>query len=235
MKLEKSPKTMAKLFDTIAQRYDFLNDVITLFGIRKTRKFAVRLSEFSRTQKALDLATGTGDFAFLLYKSGGNNSSVIGVDISKKMLAIARIRSKKYGYGDKIKFIQNDINNLFFPANQFDVCTISFGIRNVPNSAIALKEILRVAKSGGKLVIIEITPPTKRFNRYVTSFYFDQIVPKIAKLLSANSSAYEYLAQSVQGFPTAPVFAKIIQEAGWKNVNFTQLYFGAITIFTAVK
>ena len=235
MELDKSPRRIGSLFDTIARRYDFMNDAITLFAIRRTRKIATQISQFSGEQKALDLATGTGELAFLLYKKGGGRTKVVGIDISEKMLQIAKARSKKHGYAGKIEFLKCDANNLSFPDNLFNICTISFGIRNVSDPKITLKEMLRVTKAGGKLIIVEITPPTKRFNRYFITFYFDKIVPKIAKLLSSNSSAYNYLARSVRGFPTAPLFTKTMESVGWKNVTFIPLYLGTVTIFVAVK
>ena len=233
VKLDKSPKTMARMFNKLASHYDLMNDVMTIFNHRWTRKIATQLTDFKPDEKALDLATGTGDFAFLLLKN--SQGTVIGVDISFKMLAIALAKSRSLKDNSDINFNQVDINNLPFSDEVFDVCTIGYGIRNVHNPLSTMKEIARVTKKGGRFIILETTPPPNSHMRFLALFHFSKIVPLFAKLLSTNVSAYNYFAESMSQFPKALQFGKIIKRAGWSKVFYYTLYFGIVTIFLAIK
>ncbi len=233
MTLDKSPEKIASMFDQVAYRYDLLNDLMTGFSHRRTRKVAVRMSRFSEGQTALDLATGTGDFAFLLHKQAPKGK-VVGVDISLRMLAGAKLRAKKMGI-QGVEFRHGNIMELPFDDNTFDVATIGYGIRNVPDALEAMKEIRRVVKPKGRFLIVEATPPVSRHMRFLANFHFSKIVPLIAKVFAYNSDAYHYFAKSVELFPTAPEFAETIKAAGWQKVFFHPMYFGTVTVFLAVK
>ena len=208
--LDKSQKTMIRMFNAIASHYDLMNDVMTGFSHRFTRKMAIKLSNFKPGQKALDLATGTGDFAFQLYNQADGKSKVIGVDISDRMLAVAKFRSKKVGINGDITFQLADMNELPYKDNTFDMCSIGYGIRNVHDPLKVLKEIARVTKRNGYLLIVEANPPKNRFSKNLAHFYFHKIVPLIAKFISPDGDAYNYLVDSISQFPAAPKFLKMI-------------------------
>lgn len=231
MNLDKSPSTMIGMFNSLAYHYDIMNDVMTAFSHRRTKKIAVKLSGFKSGQKALDLATGTGDLAFLLLRE--TRGTVIGTDISDKMLLIALTRSRRLGIHTEFK--QVDINNLPFLDEVFDVCTIGYGIRNVQNPLSAMKEIQRVTKKRGRFIIVEATPPTNHYLKFLALFYFRKLAPLIAKLFFSNARAYHYLAESIFQFSKASDFVKTIKRAGWKKVVYYPMYFGIVTIFLAIK
>ncbi len=233
VKLDKSPNAIARMFNLSASHYDLMNDVMTVFNHRRTRKIATQLSDFKSGDKALDLATGTGDFAFLLQKKA--QGTVIGVDISYKMLAIALAKSRSLDNNKNISLNQVDINTLPFSDDVFDVCTIGYGIRNVVNPLSTMREVARVTKKGGRFIIVETTPPSNNQLRFLALFHFSKLAPVFAKMLSANVSAYNYFAESMSQFPKAPEFGKVIKQAGWKKVFFYPLYFGIVTIFLAIK
>lgn len=219
------------MFNSIAHQYNLMNDIMTAFSHRRTRKITVKLSNFKHDQRALDLATGTGDLAFLLLKEG--RGTVIGVDISDKMLSKAK--SRNLGTNGYIALKRVDINHLPFHEEVFDICTISYGIRNVHNPLVTMKEVARVTKKGGRFIIVEATPSTNRYARLLAHFYFGKITPLLAKILSLDAAAYIYFAESISQFPKSSDFTKIIKRAGWKKVFYYPLYFGTVTVFLAFK
>ena len=234
MKLDKSSEVISQMFDMVAPRYDLMNDLMTGFSHKMTREFALKLIS-EKPKRVLDLATGTGDFTFLLYEKFKDDIEITGIDFSKNMLAVARIRARRKGVHSKIKWVQGDITSLPFDDNNFDICTIGYGIRYVNNPKMALKEILRVTKPGGTLLIVEATPPLNPTIRYLNSFYFSHIAPLLAKIFSSSSTAYKYFAESVAQFPLAPQFSKIMNQSGWSYVRFFPMLLGSVTVFQGIK
>jgi len=237
MRPDKSPDKISRMFSEVAPRYDFMNDLMTGFLHRITRKFALKLTNFSSGKIALDLATGTGDFAFLLQSYGGNNSKVIACDFSSGMLQIARLRAEKKlkSENNKILFIESDINNLPFQRNKFDVCTISFGIRNVQKPELTLIEMNKVMKNGGRLIIIESILPPNRILRILMSFYFKKIVPRMARIILMNPLSYTYYFSSVESFYSPQQFLAILERTGWQNTQKYALLFGSVMVYFGVK
>lgn len=235
--LDKQPKVISHLFDRTAHRYDLMNDLMSGFTHRPTRHFATRLVRFKGSgRKALDLATGTGDFAFLLSRHPTLHfEEVVGLDFSPQMLAVARSRSAKKRVGAKVQFVEGDILNLPFPDNYFDVLTIGYAIRNVVDVQKGLREILRVTRPGGTFLVVEATPPLNKFWRFMVYFYFAKVVSSVAKVLSSAPEAYSYFTRSVSHFYTAPAFAALLRHVGWSNVRYFPRVFGSATIFQATK
>lgn len=230
--VDKNPEIISEMFDLISTKYDLLNDLMTGLYHKKTRKIALELIQFSNKSKILDLATGTGDFAFVLQEKS-KNSNIIGLDFSINMLKIAKSRAKKLKI--PIKFIKGDILDLPFNDNTFEICTIGYGIRNVFDLSKALKETLRVTKVGGTFVIVEATPPPNKKVQFLANFYFTKIIPIIAKLLISTSTAYKYFGESVAQFPSAEKFCLIMKQSGWKKIRYFPLMFGSVTIFQGYK
>lgn len=233
MKLDKSPRTIIDMFNSLASHYDIMNDVMTAFSHRRSKKVAIQLSGFTSNQKALDLATGTGDLAFLLTREA--RGIVIGTDISEKMLSIALTKTQNLGINSYISFQRADIDNLPFLDEIFDICTLGYGIRNVRNPLRTMKEVARVTKKGGRFIIVEATPPSNYYVRLLALFHFRKLAPLLARLFYSNVNAYNYLAESISQFPKAADFAKVINRAGWKKVGIYPLYFGIVTVFLAIK
>ena len=125
--------------------------------------------------------------------------------------------------------------DLHFEDETFDVATIGYGIRNVPDPIKAMKEVRRVMKPKGRFLIVEATPPVSKYFRFLANFHFSKLVPFIAKFLSPSGEAYHYFAKSVEAFPTAPVFARMIKSAGWSEVYYHPMYFGTVTVFLAIR
>ncbi|MFL5753523.1 MAG: bifunctional demethylmenaquinone methyltransferase/2-methoxy-6-polyprenyl-1,4-benzoquinol methylase UbiE [Bacteroidia bacterium] len=223
---------VAKMFDSIAFRYDFLNQLLSLGIHHSWRKKAVKYFINDKPGLVLDIATGTGDFAIAALKA--KPGKVIGVDISEGMLKFGIEKIKKRGLEDMIELKKGDAENLDFADNSVDVITVGFGVRNYENLEKGLQNMLRVLKPGGKLVVLEFSKPTGFF-RHIYNFYFKYITPTVGKLFSKDSTAYTYLPESVQAFPDGKNFTAVLDKLGYKNSAFRPLTLGIATIYYAIK
>ncbi len=232
----KDPDRVAQMFNEIAPRYDLMNDFMSFYTHKKTRKFALTLVKSKRQIKILDLATGTGDFAFLHAKNKNlKHSEIVGLDFSLGMLKVGKLRCKKLGLTDEIKFVNGDIMKLPFPDNEFDLLTIGYGIRNVIDIPYALREILRVTRPGGSFLVVEATPPLNRLWRFLVKFYFEKVVTRMSFIFSSAPVGYDYFMKSVTAFYNALEFTKKLQEAGFQKVRWFPQVWGSVTVFQGVK
>ncbi len=232
--LNKTSEVISMMFSSIAPKYDLMNDIMTGFTHKRTRKYALELLNIQKNETLLDLASGTGDFALLAKRSLDNNT-IYAIDFSEGMLEQA-IHKEKYSKKDvkeSINFITSDITFLPFVNESMDICSICYGIRNVEDPNIILKEIARVTKK--KLLIIESTVPTNPLIRYLITFYFKKVVPVIAKVFSSNASAYNYYFKSVEHFLPPLELIKVLKKSKWKTVTYQNLFLGAVTIYLATK
>ncbi len=222
------------MFDRIARHYDFLNHALSLGIDRSWRRKAV--SEVIDFPKGhfLDVATGTGDVAFLLAKRYPG-ATIQGVDISERMLDIARKKLKSKGYDNRIAFTSGDSENLGFQGNSFDAVTVAFGVRNFEDLQKGLSEMYRVVRPGGKAVILEFSKPRSFPFKQLFGLYFKNLLPLVGKLQSKDNRAYRYLYESVQAFPDYEQFNKELVKAGWKNPKYQVLSLGICAIYTAFK
>jgi|YNPMSStandDraft_2_1061718.scaffolds.fasta_scaffold12330_2 demethylmenaquinone methyltransferase/2-methoxy-6-polyprenyl-1,4-benzoquinol methylase len=220
-----------KMFASIADKYDLLNDVLS-FGIHKWwRRKSVMLSEPQIDSKILDIACGTGDFSFEFERYSKN---VIGLDFCEEMLEIARQKAEKRN--SSIKFIQGDALKLPFSDNQFDIVSIGFGIRNVDDVQKSIQEIHRVLKKGGRAVILEFGKPKNPIMRLIYGFYSNYIMPLIGKLLAKSKEAYTYLPVTANKFPCREDFLKIVQNsANFSKLKYYSLNFGIAYIYLLKK
>ena len=221
-----------EMFDGISGRYDFLNRLLSS-GIDVTwrNKLTRDLSHFPH-RDILDVATGTGDVAFALAKAFPK-SQILGVDIANEMLNIARKKSGKRSLDQRVRFRQEDAEALNIENDSFDAATVAFGVRNFENLEIGLKEINRVLRKGGVLMILEFSIPRNIFVRFFYGLYFKYLVPFLGKLISKDSEAYSYLYESVQEFPHGEEFATILKKCGFDEVKYTPLTFGICTLYEA--
>lgn len=232
----KNPESVSDMFDHIAQRYDLMNDFMSFYTHKKTRKFALTLVRSKRPIRILDLATGTGDFAFLHARSKKlPYKEIIGLDFSRGMLRVGKIRRKKFGLEKKIKFMQGDIMNLPFKDNEFDLVTIGYGIRNVVDIPYAVKEIYRVIKPGGSFLVVEATPPLNKIWHYLVTFYFERVVTRLSKIFSSDPGGYGYFMESVNAFYNALEFTEKLKDAGFKKTRWYPQVLGSVTVFQGVK
>ncbi|GGX06719.1 bifunctional demethylmenaquinone methyltransferase/2-methoxy-6-polyprenyl-1,4-benzoquinol methylase UbiE [Aquimarina muelleri] len=224
---------VAEMFDTISENYDGLNRVIS-FGIDlKWRKKVVNLVKKSNPERILDVATGTGDLAINLSKTGA--SEIIGLDISSGMLKIGKQKVSTKKLDSIINMVQGDSENIDYPENYFDAVTVAFGVRNFENLKKGLSEIFRVLKPGGIFVILETSIPTKTPYKQGYKLYSSKILPLIGRLFSKDKSAYSYLSKSAAAFPYGEELNNILKKIGFIEVKDAPQTFGVATIYTATK
>ncbi|WP_062062418.1 bifunctional demethylmenaquinone methyltransferase/2-methoxy-6-polyprenyl-1,4-benzoquinol methylase UbiE [Aquimarina longa] len=224
---------VAEMFDTISENYDGLNRVIS-FGIDvKWRKKVVQLVKRTHPKKILDVATGTGDLAINLAKTGA--SEIIGLDISAGMLEVGKHKVTAKKLDTIINMVQADSENLPYEENYFDAITVAFGVRNFENLEKGLLEILRVLKPGGIFIILETSIPTKTPYKQGYKLYTKRLLPLIGRLFSKDKLAYSYLSESAAAFPYGEAFNNILRKIGFIEVKDNPQTFGVATIYTATK
>jgi demethylmenaquinone methyltransferase/2-methoxy-6-polyprenyl-1,4-benzoquinol methylase len=223
------------MFGQIAARYDLLNRLMT-FGLdRGWRRFAVAQvtqSMWSGQRRALDVATGTGDFLPILHEAMPD-ALVVGADFSLPMMQAGV--SKLDGTGRRGAYVGGDALKLPFPDESFDAITTGFGMRNVADLLSALREMHRVAKPGGRMVCLEVARPRSPLLRWGHRLYFTRIVPLIGAVVGGNIEAYTYLPQSAERFPPPEHLCDLLAAAGWRRVRYRLLGLGAVAVHVAEK
>jgi demethylmenaquinone methyltransferase/2-methoxy-6-polyprenyl-1,4-benzoquinol methylase len=230
---ESKKEQVATMFNNIAPKYDFLNQLLSL-GIHKGwRKKTIQLIAHNQPKNILDIATGTGDFAIEAMKL--NPDRVIGVDISEGMLKLGIEKIKKLNLQDKIDLKLGDSENLPFENNSFDAVTVGFGVRNFENLEKGIQEIYRVINHGGTFAVLEFSKPKNFPIKQLYNFYFKYITPAVGKLFSKDASAYTYLPESVNAFPDGDDFIAILRKAGFKDCKNIPVTFGIASIYIGTK
>jgi len=224
--LGKEPDEVSAMFDGVARRYDLLNDLLSLGRTKAWRKVATSIIAPKPGMRILDIAAGTGSSSRPLADAGAD---VISLDFSKGMLEAGRKRHPD------LAFVQGDALALSFKENEFDVATISFGLRNTSDTSKALKESFRVLKSGGRIVVVEFSQPTNRIFRFIYLRYLMRALPTVARKVSSNPDAYIYLAESILAWPNQIGLAELMRAAGFGSVQWKNLTFGIVAIHTGVK
>ena len=226
-------KQVEQMFDTISTNYDGLNRVIS-FGIDvKWRKKVVKLVSETNPQSVLDIATGTGDLAINMAKTGAKE--IVGLDLSEGMLAVGRKKIEEEKLTGRIEMIQGDSEALPFEDDRFDAITVAFGVRNFENLEKGLAEILRVLKPGGIFVILETSVPTKFPYKQGYGIYTKYLLPLIGKLFSKDKVAYSYLSESAAAFPYGEKLNNILRKIGFIDVRHEPQTMGVATIYAASK
>jgi demethylmenaquinone methyltransferase / 2-methoxy-6-polyprenyl-1,4-benzoquinol methylase len=224
---------VATMFNNIAPKYDFLNQLLSM-GIHKGwRRKAVQLLKGNNPKTILDIATGTGDFAIEAMKL--NPDKVVGVDISEGMLKFGVVKINKLGLQNKIELKLGDSENLPFSDNSFDAITVGFGVRNFENLEKGINDIYRVLSPNGLVSILEFSKPRKFPIKQVYHFYFRFVTPLIGKTFSKDSSAYTYLPESVKAFPDGEDFLNVLRKSGFKDSKAIPVSFGIASIYVARK
>jgi demethylmenaquinone methyltransferase/2-methoxy-6-polyprenyl-1,4-benzoquinol methylase len=230
---ESKKEQVATMFNNIAPKYDFLNQLLSL-GIHKGwRKKTIQLIAHNQPKNILDIATGTGDFAIEAMKL--NPDRVIGIDISEGMLKLGVEKIKKLNLQDKVDLKLGDSENLPFDNNSFDAVTVGFGVRNFENLEKGIHEIYRVINHGGTFAVLEFSKPKKIPIKQLYNFYFKYITPAVGKLFSKDASAYTYLPESVKAFPDGEAFLTILRNAGFKDCKSIPVTFGIASIYIGTK
>jgi len=220
------------MFDRVAGRYDTLNSVMTAGLHHRWRERAAERAELEPGDAALDVCCGTGDLALALAGRVGPGGSVVGCDFSEPMLDLAREKATERG-AVGVRFEWADALSLPYDAGRFDAVTVGFGVRNLADLDRGLHEMARVLRPGGRLVVLEITQPTRPPLSTFYSLWFDRIVPLLGSF-SSDPEAYSYLPESVRGFPPPPRLAEMMDGAGLERIRWTVLAGGIIAIHSGV-
>lgn len=224
--LDKQPTDVAAMFDGIAAKYDLTNDLISLGQDRRWRKLTVAATGAKAGDVVLDLAAGTGTSSEPFDALG---AQVVPCDFSFGMLHVGKQRRPD------LPFTAGDATQLPFADDSFDVTTISFGLRNVVDPDAGLRELLRVTKPGGRLVICEFSQPTNEAFRTVYMEYLMRALPAMAGAVTSDAGSYEYLAESIREWPNQEDFAHQLHQAGWRSVGYRNLSGGIVALHRATK
>ncbi len=222
------------MFDRITPRYDLMNRIMTGGMDERWRKRVARLAIASAPDghpDVLDMATGTGDLAFAIAAAGAKR--VVGLDFSTAMIAEAQRKAAERP--GNIEFVVGDAMNPPFPEGSFDACTVSFGLRNMPDYDEAIRSMTRMLRPGGTFICLEMTPFHRPFVGPLFQFYFKRVMPLVGGVLSGSKSAYSYLPESVDNFPNANDLADRMRAAGLEDVTYALLGFGTVAIHTGKR
>jgi demethylmenaquinone methyltransferase/2-methoxy-6-polyprenyl-1,4-benzoquinol methylase len=227
-------ENIRSLFDNIAPDYDKLNHILSLNIDKGWRKKAVReIADVQQRVQVLDVACGTGDFTIEIARNVAEGSKIIGIDLSEGMMKVGREKIAASGVDALLEY--GDCEALDYPENNFDRISVGFGVRNFEHLDLGLKEMCRVLKPGGKLVILELSVPSNPIIRWCYKLYFLNILPIIGGMVSGNRGAYEYLPASVLNFPAPDKFIPMMREAGFSEVRHRALTLGVCRMYVGIK
>ena len=223
------------VFDSVASRYDIMNDLMS-FGIHRLWKhIAVDLAGVRSGMKVLDLASGTGDLASRFAGLVGSEGEVVMSDINLAMLEEGRKRMVDEGYAGNIEYMQIDAESIPFPENSFHVVTIAFGLRNVTDKDQALREMYRVLKPGGRALVLEFSKPVNKPLEKLYDFYSFKALPLMGKLVARDADSYRYLAESIRMHPDQETLRGMMEEAGFERCDFHNLTGGIVAVHRGFK
>ncbi len=233
-KLSEKGERIREMFGSIAPRYDLLNRLLS-FGIdRRWRRFAVKQINCGEGGRILDVATGTGDVALEIAAQTPASVTIVGADFCKEMVDLGRIKVGESPYAARITFEVAPCEAIPFPDGTFDAVTIAFGIRNVVDRTQGLREMRRVLKNGGRIVILEFSTPRSAFFKHLYHFYFLKVLPVIGGLFS-QFSAYQYLPDSVLEFPSQEEFKELMASVGFTHLRHHDLTGGIATVYVGER
>jgi demethylmenaquinone methyltransferase / 2-methoxy-6-polyprenyl-1,4-benzoquinol methylase len=228
--LDKRPGDVAAMFDALAGRYDLMNDLLSAGQVRLWRRVVARAVAARAGERILDLAAGTGTSTMTFAASGAD---CVACDFSIGMLRAGSTRVRAHPGGPQPAFVGGDALRLPFGDGLFDAVTISFGLRNVVDTQQALTEMLRVTRPGGRLVICEFSQLSARPLRILYERYLARALPAVARRVSRNPAAYDYLAESIVHWPAQAELARMLRTAGWSAVEWHNLTLGIVAVHVA--
>lgn len=223
------------VFNTVADKYDLMNDVMS-FGIHRLwKRFTIEMSSVREGQCVLDIAGGTGDLTYQLAKRVGNNGTVYLADINASMLAIGQNRLIDRGVINNVNYVQANAEALPFPDNYFDCITFAFGLRNVTNQAAALTEIYRILKPAGRILILEFSKPVLPLLQPLYDVYSFKVLPFLGKCITGSAESYQYLAESIRKHPDQETLKKMLETAELSGCDYYNLSGGIVALHKAFK
>lgn len=233
--LNEKANKVAGVFDSVADRYDLMNDVMS-FGLHRVWKhFALHMSSVRAGQRVLDLAGGTGDLAARLVSKVGPQGEVIVADINAAMLNRGRARMVNDGIVGNINYVQTDAECLPFAEDYFDCVTIAFGLRNVTQKDRALASMYRVLKPGGQLLVLEFSKFNLPKLQPLYDLYSFKLLPLMGRLIAKDADSYRYLAESIRMHPDQEALKQIMQQAGFERCDYFNLSGGIVALHRGYK
>lgn len=232
---EKKEGLVADVFDSVASKYDVMNDVMSLGIHRIWKKITLQHTGLKKGQRALDVAGGTGDLTIEMSKQVGPDGEVIISDINPAMLEQGRRRMMDKGIAGNVKFVEANAENLPFEENSFDCITIAFGLRNVTNQDKALESMFRVLKPGGRLLVLEFSKPVMPGLTRVYDFYSFNVLPLMGKVIAKDEESYRYLAESIRMHPDQETLKQMMQKAGFERCTYHNMSGGIVALHKGFK
>jgi demethylmenaquinone methyltransferase/2-methoxy-6-polyprenyl-1,4-benzoquinol methylase len=226
---------VAEVFHSVADKYDLMNDVMSLGVHRLWKRFTLTEANARPGQVILDVAGGTGDLAQFFAKKVGASGKVILADINDKMLIHGRERLLNEGIVSNVVYVQADVENLPFPDDYFDCITIAFGLRNVTDKAAALVSLQRVLKPGGKLLVLEFSKPVMPLLATLYEKYSFHVIPKLGAWIANDEKSYQYLVESIRMHPDQDTLKTMMEEAGFEAVTYFNLTGGVVALHKGFK
>jgi demethylmenaquinone methyltransferase / 2-methoxy-6-polyprenyl-1,4-benzoquinol methylase len=235
VKTDEKASMVRGVFDSVASKYDVMNDLMSMGVHRLWKRFAIDQAGVTPGQKVLDIAGGTGDLTRRFSKIVGNDGLVVLADINRSMLSVGREHLIDEGIINNVEYVQADAQALPFEDNTFDCITISFGLRNVTDKLQALKSMYRVLKPGGRLLVLEFSKPVVPVLKSFYNFYSFKVVPKIGKWVTGDSESYQYLVESIRMHPDQKTLENMVKEAGFEKTDFQNLSGGIVALHRGFK
>ena len=223
------------VFDSVASRYDLMNDLMSGGVHRLWKRYTIELSAARPGQIILDIAGGTGDLAARFSRLVGPEGQVILADINAAMLEVGRDRLTDKGATGNIEVVQADAQTLPFKDNSVDCITIAFGLRNVTDKALALRCMLRVLRPGGRLLVLEFSKPTSALLGKVYDQYSFQILPAMGRLIAQDADSYRYLAESIRKHPDQETLLGMMEDAGFGECRYHNMTGGIVALHQGIK
>ncbi len=233
--VDEKQKLVGRVFSSVADKYDLMNDLMSLGLHRIWKRYFVGTSGVRRGDRVLDLAGGTGDIAALLLPRVGDEGEVILGDINGEMLRVGRDRLLDRGLLRGLRFMQLNAEALPFPDASFDLVTIAFGLRNVTDKQRALNEMQRVLKVGGRALVLEFSEVQPKWFRPVYDFHSFRVLPKLGSLVAGDADSYQYLAESIRKHPPQQELRAMMQQAGFERCDYRNLMGGIVAIHSGYR
>lgn len=233
--VQEKAQRVAEVFHSVANKYDLMNDLMSLGMHRLWKRFTIEQAGLHKGQYVLDIAGGTGDLAKEFAKIVGKDGLVVLADINEKMLLQGRARLADAGVVGNVEFIQADAEKLPFPDNYFDCITIAFGLRNVTDKAAALRSMYRVLKPGGKCLVLEFSKPTLPVLDKIYNEYSFKIIPKLGEWICNDRASYQYLVESIRMHPNQDSLKNLLETAGFEDVDYHNLTGGIVALHKGYK
>ncbi len=232
---EEKEKLVGAVFHSVASKYDVMNDLMSLGIHRLWKDTAITNCAVTEGQYVLDLAGGTGDLTSILQQQVGETGTVVLSDINLSMLSCGRDKLINNGKVKSIEYVLANGESLPFASDIFDCVIIGFGLRNITNQENCLKEIYRVLKVGGRIVILEFSKPTNNLISKVYDLYSFNILPKIGKIVANDENSYQYLAESIRKHPDQETLLNMLNKIGYEHTSYINLSFGICAIHKGFK